>query len=187
MNLQHHFLIAMPSLQDPHFMRSVIYICEHNKEGAMGLVINKPMEQFTVETVLKKLKISPTPRDPSIRLDKAVLAGGPLAEDRGFILHSPQEGFGSSIPISPDTMITTSKDVLETLGTPEQPKNLLVALGYAGWQQGQLEQELLDNAWLTIEADTDILFNTPIAERWQAAANKLGINIFNIAPQAGHA
>lgn len=84
-------------------------------------------------------------------------------------------------------MITTSKDVLETFGTSEQPKNLLVALGYAGWQQGQLEQELLDNAWLTTEADTDILFHTPIAERWQAAANKLGINIFNIAPQAGHA
>ncbi|AJJ61865.1 YqgE/AlgH family protein [Yersinia aldovae] len=187
MNLQHHFLIAMPSLQDPQFKRSVVYICEHNDEGAMGLVINKPLEQFTVETVLKKLNITPTPRDPSIRLDKPVLAGGPLAEDRGFILHSPREGFGSSIPISPETMITTSKDVLETFGTSEQPKNLLVALGYAGWQQGQLEQELLDNAWLTTEADTNILFNTPIAERWQAAANKLGINIFNIAPQAGHA
>ncbi|WP_049606235.1 MULTISPECIES: YqgE/AlgH family protein [Yersinia] len=187
MNLQHHFLIAMPSLQDPQFMRSVIYICEHNDEGAMGLVINRPMEQFTVETVLEKLKITPSPRDPAIRLDKPVLAGGPLAEDRGFILHSPRGGFSSSISISSDTMITTSKDVLETFGTAEQPKNLLVALGYAGWQQGQLEQELLDNAWLTIEADTDILFHTPIAERWQAAANKLGINIFNIAPQAGHA
>lgn len=168
-------------------MRSVIYICEHNEEGAMGLVINRPMEQFTVETVLQKLKITPSPRDPAIRLDKPVLAGGPLAEDRGFILHSPRLGFGSSIPISADTMITTSKDVLETFGTAEQPKNLLVALGYAGWQQGQLEQEVLDNAWLTIEADTDILFHTPIAERWQAAASKLGINIFNIAPQAGHA
>jgi putative transcriptional regulator len=187
MNLQHHFLIAMPSLQDPQFMRSVIYICEHNEEGAMGLVINKPIEQFTVETVLKKLRIRPSPRNPAIRLDKPVLAGGPLAEDRGFILHTPQEGFNFSIPLSPDTMITTSKDVLKTLGTPEQPKNLLVTLGYAGWQQGQLEQELLDNTWLTIEADTNILFHMPMAERWQAAANKLGINIFNIAPQAGHA
>ncbi|AJI94153.1 YqgE/AlgH family protein [Yersinia ruckeri] len=187
MNLQNHFLIAMPSLQDPQFKRSVVYICEHNEQGAMGLVINKPVEKFTVETVLKKLKITPSPRDPAIRLDKPVLSGGPLADDRGFILHSPQTGFGSSIRISPETMITTSKDVLKTLGTPEQPKNVLVALGYAGWQQGQLEQELLDNAWLTIEADTDIIFHTPIAERWQQAANKLGINIFNIAPQAGHA
>ncbi|MEY4921488.1 MAG: hypothetical protein RLY17_205 [Pseudomonadota bacterium] len=187
MNLQHHFLIAMPSLQDPKFKRSVVYICEHNDGGAMGLVINKALEQFTVETVLKKLKITPAPRDPAMRLDKPVLAGGPLSEDRGFILHSPQEGFGSSIPISPEIMITTSKDVLETFGTPDQPKNMLVALGYVGWQQGQLEQELLDNVWLTIEADTNILFHSPIAERWQAAANKLGINIFNIAPQAGHA
>lgn len=153
----------------------------------MGLVINKPMEQFTVETILNKLKINPASRDPTVHMDKVVLAGGPLAEDRGFILHSPQEGFASSIPISPETMITTSKDVLETLGTADQPKNLLVVLGYAGWQQGQLEQELLDNVWLTIEADTHILFHTPIADRWQAAANKLGINIFNIAPQAGHA
>ncbi len=187
MNLQHHFLIAMPSLQDPQFKRSVIYICEHDEKGAMGLVINKPLEQLTVETILEKLEIKSPSRDPAIRLDNVVLAGGPLAEDRGFILHSPQEGFASSIHISPETMITTSKDVLETLGTSGQPKNLLVALGYASWRQGQLEQELLDNVWLTTEADTHILFNTPIAERWQAAANKLGINIFNIAPQAGHA
>ncbi|CNE82858.1 YqgE/AlgH family protein [Yersinia nurmii] len=187
MNLQHHFLIAMPSLQDPQFKRSVVYICEHNEDGAMGLVINKPVEKFTVESVLKKLKITPSPRDPAIRLDKPVLSGGPLADDRGFILHSPQPGFGSSVRISPETMITTSKDVLATLGTPEQPKNVLVALGYAGWQKGQLEQELLENSWLTIEADLDIIFHTPIAERWQQAANKLGINIFNIAPQAGHA
>ena len=103
MNLQHHFLIAMPSLQDPLFKRAVIYICEHNDDGAMGLVINKPVEQFTVENVLDKLKIMPVERDPAIRLDKPVFAGGPLADDRGFILHTPCEGFGSSISISEDT------------------------------------------------------------------------------------
>ena len=129
MNLQHHFLIAMPTMQDPRFKRSVIYICEHNEEGAMGLVINKPVEQFTVESVLDKLKIAPAERDPAISLDKPVYAGGPLADDRGFILHTPQPGFDASIQISPETMITTSRDVLETLGTPEQPQEVLVALG----------------------------------------------------------
>ncbi|MBA0165222.1 YqgE/AlgH family protein [Pectobacterium versatile] len=187
MNLQHHFLIAMPALQDSVFKRSVVYICEHNEDGAMGLIINKPMDQFSVENVLKKLKIDPTPRDPAIRLDKPVFIGGPLADDRGFILHTPCPGFGSSISISEDTMITTSKDVLETLGTPQQPKNTLVALGYSAWENGQLEEELLENAWLTTPADQDILFHTPIAERWRAAARKLGIDIHNISTEAGHA
>lgn len=187
MNLQHHFLIAMPSLDDPQFKRSVVYICEHTEEGAMGLVINKPVDQFTVEGVLHKLKILPAERDPAIRLDKPVFSGGPLADDRGFILHTPREGFGSSIKISPDTMITTSKDVLETLGTPDQPQDVLVALGYASWDQGQLEKELLENAWLTTEASTDILFHTPIANRWRDAAKMLGIDICNITSQAGHA
>ncbi len=187
MNLQHHFLIAMPSLQDPLFKRSVIYICEHNDDGAMGLIINKPVEQFTVESVLHKLKIMPAERDPAIRLDKPVFAGGPLADDRGFILHTPQEGFGSSIAISEETMITTSKDVLETLGTAQQPQDVLVALGYAGWEKGQLEEELLENAWLTIPADSEILFHTPIASRWREAARKLGIDMHNIVNEAGHA
>ncbi|EHD20021.1 MULTISPECIES: YqgE/AlgH family protein [Brenneria] len=187
MNLQHHFLIAMPALQDPVFRRSVVYICEHNEDGAMGLIVNKPMEQFTVENVLKKLKIAPTPRDPSIRLDKPVFAGGPLADDRGFILHTPRSGFASSIGISAETMITTSQDVLKTLGTAQQPENTLVALGYSAWDQGQLESELLDNAWLTTPADKEILFHTPIAERWRAAAKKLGVDIHNIAAEAGHA
>lgn len=187
MNLQHHFLIAMPSLQDPLFKRSVVYICEHNDDGAMGIVINKPVENFTVESVLHKLSILPENRDPAIRLDKPVFAGGPLADDRGFILHTPRDGFGSSIGISDHTMITTSKDVLETLGTAEQPDDVLVALGYAGWERGQLENELLENAWLTSPADSDILFHTPIANRWREAAKKLGIDIHNIANQAGHA
>ncbi|KEY60706.1 YqgE/AlgH family protein [Serratia sp. DD3] len=187
MNLQHHFLIAMPAMEDPRFKHAVIYVCEHNDEGAMGLVINKPMEHFTVETVLEKLNIQPSPRDPSIKLKKPVFSGGPLADDRGFILHTPHEGFDSSILISPTTMITTSKDVLETLGTPNQPAEVLVALGYAGWDKGQLEQEVLANAWLTTEADNEILFHTPIANRWREAANRLGIDIRSIANQAGHA
>ncbi|WP_395480116.1 YqgE/AlgH family protein [Candidatus Curculioniphilus buchneri] len=187
MNLQHHFLIAMPSLQDPLFKRSVIYICEHNSSGAMGIVINKPVEHFTIENILHKLKIMPEDRNLANQLNQPVFAGGPLADDRGFILHTPREGFGSSIGISPQTMITTSKDVLETLGTADQPNDILVALGYSGWGQGHLERELLNNAWLTIPADSKIMFHTPIAFRWFQAAQMLGINIHNITNQVGHA
>jgi putative transcriptional regulator len=114
MNLQHHFLIAMPALQDPIFRRSVVYICEYNDEGAMGIIINKPLENLQVEGILEKLKIVPEPRNPEIRLDKPVMLGGPLAEDRGFILHTPPSDFSSSIRISDNTVITTSRDVLET-------------------------------------------------------------------------
>lgn len=153
----------------------------------MGLIINKPMENLTVEGILKKLKISPDARDPALRLDKPVFAGGPLAEDRGFILHSAQTLFTSSIRVSDNTVITTSRDVLETLGTPEQPDNVLVALGYCAWEKGQLEQELLENAWLTTAADSNILFHTPIAERWREAAKSIGVDIHNIASEAGHA
>ncbi|NDJ56404.1 YqgE/AlgH family protein [Enterobacteriaceae bacterium 4M9] len=187
MNLQHHFLIAMPSLQDPLFRRSVVYICEHNSDGAMGLIINKPLDSLTIEGVLEKLKITPENRDETIRLDKPVFVGGPLAEDRGFILHSPPNTFDSSICICDDTVITTSRDVLETLGTQKQPGNVLVALGYSSWEEGQLEQELLDNAWLTAPASPKILFNTPISERWREAAKLIGIDIFAMTGEAGHA
>ncbi len=187
MNLQHHFLIAMPGLQDPFFKRSVVYICEHNDEGAMGLIVNKPMENLTVDGILKKLKIAPTPRDPEIKLDKPVFAGGPLAEDRGFILHSAQRTFASSIRVSDNTVITTSRDVLESIATPEQPEQVLVALGYCAWEKDQLEGELLENAWLTAPANSNILFHTPIADRWREAAKSIGVDIHNIANEAGHA
>ena len=187
MNLQHHFLIAMPALHDPLFRRSVVYICEYNEDGAMGLIINKPLENLKVESVLEKLKINPEARDPAIRLDKPVLLGGPLAEDRGFILHTPPASFSSSIRVSDNTVITTSRDVLETLGTADQPKDVLVALGYSSWEKGQLEQEILDNAWLTAPADQNILFKTPIADRWREAAKLIDIDISTMSGVAGHA
>ncbi|GKX60896.1 YqgE/AlgH family protein [Leminorella grimontii] len=187
MNLQHHFLIAMPGLEDPRFAHSVVYICEHNRNGAMGLVINKPLGKLTVQEVLSRLDIDPVPKVSMTHLDSPVLDGGPLADDRGFILHTPKLGFASSIQICDDVMITSSKDVLETLGTASQPLETLVALGYSGWEGGQLEKELLENSWLTVEADSQILFRTPISQRWQTAAKKLGVNIHTIATQAGHA
>ncbi|AKJ41189.1 YqgE/AlgH family protein [Pragia fontium] len=187
MNLQHHFLIAMPTLEDPNFSHSVVYICEHNKNGAMGLVINKPLGHLIVQEILAKLDIDPIPRTSNLHLNSPVLDGGPLADDRGFILHTPMQKFSSSIQISDDVMITSSKDVLETLGTASQPPEALVALGYSGWEAGQLERELLQNSWLTVEADSNILFHTPIEQRWQAAAGKLGVNIHTIARHVGHA
>lgn len=141
MNLQHHFLIAMPALRDPLFRRSVVYICEHNPDGAMGLIINKPLENLQIEGILEKLKITPEPRDPAIRLDKPVMLGGPLAEDRGFILHTPPSRFASSIRISDNTVVTTSRDVLETIGTPKQPADVLVALGYASGRKANLNKK----------------------------------------------
>ncbi|CAD83322.1 putative transcriptional regulator [Candidatus Blochmanniella floridana] len=186
-NLQNHFLVAMPTLQDPLFKKSVVYICEHNDTGAMGIVINKPVEKYTVETILKNLKITSTQRDPSVQLNHPVFSGGPLLNDRGFILHTPQTGFGSSINISSQTMITTSKDILETLGTPNQPKNILVALGYSGWTKGQLEQELIESTWIAVPADETILFHTPIFNRWNAAAKIIGVNMYNMNSQTGHA
>ena len=186
MNLQHHFLISLPALQDPIFRRAVVYICEYNEDGAMGIIINKPLENLQVEGILDKLKIPAEARLPEIRLDKPVMLGGPLAEDRGFILHTPPV-FSSSIRISDNTVITTSRDVLETLGTAEQPSEVLVALGYSSWEKGQLEQEILDNAWLTAPADMNILFKTPIADRWRDAAKLIGIDILTMPGVAGHA
>lgn len=186
MNLQHHFLIAMPALQDPLFRRSVVYICEYNNEGAMGLIINKPLENLQVEGVLQKLKITPEPRDPAIRLDKPVFLGGPLAEDRGFILHTPPDAFSSSIRISDNTVITTSRDVLETLGTAEQPDDVLVALGYSSGRKASLKKRFWRTR-LTAPADLNILFRTPIADRWREAAKLIGIDIHTMLGEAGHA
>lgn len=169
------------------FRRSVVYICEHNDDGAMGIIINKPLDNLKVSEVLEKLKITPEPRDPDVRLDKPVFLGGPLAEDRGFILHTPPDMFSSSIRISENTIITTSKDVLETLGTATQPSDVLLALGYASWEKDQLEQEILDNAWLTAPATNKLIFHTPIAERWREAAKLIGIDIHNMPSEAGHA
>lgn len=187
LNLQNHFLIAMPSLTDPYFEQSVVYVCEHNENGAMGLVINKPIEDFSVSTMLTKLDITISDKIDTRNLERMVIAGGPVAEEHGFILHTPIPGFSSSLHLNDDVMVTTSKDILETLGSEQCPTYSLVALGYASWEPGQLESEIMENSWLTVEADPKLIFHTPINERWKAAANLLGINIQTISMQAGHA
>jgi len=183
-SFQNHFLIAMPGLDDPFFHRSVTYVCEHNKDGAMGLIINQPVE-LTLDKLLEQIEIQ-FPKES--RLDKKqVYAGGPVATDRGFVIHSPQEGWKSSLQLSDDIMVTTSKDILGSFGSDRAPTHYLLALGYAGWEAGQLEEEIADNSWLTIPADADILFSTPSSERWEKATAKLGIDIWQLSSQAGHA
>ena len=180
--LQNHFLLAMPSLTDPYFERSLVYLCEHNEEGAMGLVVNIPVE-MSLETMLTQLKLNP-PASPELK--QPVLQGGPVHADRGFVLHSFRPGFNSTLQVGDEMMVTTSKDILETLGTREAPAHWLVALGYAGWSAGQLEQELVDGAWLVIPPNPDLVFKTPIHKRWQQAAASIGVNPVHLSSDIGH-
>ncbi|TRX55831.1 YqgE/AlgH family protein [Thalassomonas sp. M1454] len=184
-SLENQFLIAMPSLNDPYFHKTVTYICEHNDSGAMGLVINIPV-RISLKELLSQFKES-SEDDNVESLSQRVLAGGPVAPDRGFVLHSSQAGWDSSLELGKDIMITTSKDILAALGTDDAPEKFMVALGYAGWSPGQLEAEIQQNSWLNIPADAEILFDTPIELRWQKAAEKLGIDLGHLSSDVGHA
>jgi putative transcriptional regulator len=195
-SLQDHFLIAMPSMKDGIFERSVVYICEHNPEGAMGIIINHPvnisLDELLAQTVKAETETE-TETEKKIEteadkdtINKPVFKGGPVAEDRGFVLHTLYPGFSSSLQVSEKLMITSSLDVLATLGTEQQPDNYMVALGYSGWGKGQLEQEIADNSWLTVNADPNILFNVPIQQRWEQAVQKIGIDISQLSSEVGH-
>ncbi|NMP31091.1 YqgE/AlgH family protein [Thalassotalea sp. M1531] len=182
-SLENQFLIAMPSMGDPYFSRTVTYICEHNDDGAMGLIINLPVN-LTLNELLEQIDAD-KPKVES--LEQQVLTGGPVAQQRGFVLHSPQNCWSSSLSLSSEIMITTSKDILMALGTEQAPPEFMVTLGYAGWGPGQLEQEIGENSWLTTPADTDIMFNTPIEQRWQKATEQLGIDLAHLSTDIGHA
>ena len=181
-SLKNHFLIAMPVLSDQYFSRSLTFIVEHTSEGAMGIVINQP-STMTFRELIKMADASAIVDDDIS--NKVVVCGGPVHTDRGFILHMAKGGYSSSINVSSDIMLTTSKDILSMLGKQDGPAKSVVALGYAGWDAGQLEQEIQDSAWLTIEADKEILFDTPNSKKWEAAVNKLGINVWQLTQQAG--
>lgn len=183
-SLQNHFLVAMPALDDEYFGRSVTYILEHNLEGAMGIVINQPSSMTFRELISQSDENATIDDDKS---DKIVVCGGPVHQDRGFVIHSTQVGWNSSAKVTPNIMVTTSKDILSVLGNSQGPERSMIALGYAGWGAGQLEQEIQANAWLTIEADEEILFNTPIHKKWQASVNKLGVDVWQLTQQSGSA
>lgn len=181
-SLRDHFLISTPALNEGFFTRSVTYICEHGESGAMGIVINHPLEVELPE-IFEHLDLDTT-LNPS---DRVVLAGGPVQIDHGFVLHTGNEEWESSMRVARDVMLTTSRDILKAIAGGRGPDHYLVALGYAGWEAGQLEEELTDNAWLTIPADNDLLFNVPYEQRLAAAGRKLGIDIDLMSSDAGHA
>lgn len=178
-----HFLIAMPSMTDPYFTRTLTLICEHNEHGALGIVVNRPID-LTLESLLGKIDISIS---GSPYAEMAVHFGGPVQVDRGFVLHQPVGNWQSTLKIQENLGLTTSKDILEAVGNGEGPPNILVTLGYAGWGPGQLELEMKQNSWLTLPADPEILFHTPPEQRLNAAMKHLGINIIHLSGEAGHA
>jgi putative transcriptional regulator len=181
--LQEQMLIAMPSMSDPNFSRSVTLLCQHNEHGAIGITVNR-QSGFTLGDLFNQLNISC--QDESI-MSRQVMEGGPVSPDHGFVLHSPQEGYGSSIRLNDDIMVTTSRDVLVAIANDVGPDRYLVALGYAGWGDGQLEWEMRQNAWLSVPADKDILFESALQKRWENAISKLGIRVSDLHEVGGHA
>ncbi len=182
-NLTNHFIIAMPNLEDGNFSHSVTYICEHDKNGALGITINRPSE-ISLSEIFTQLRLQPVSNQV---LDQTILSGGPVQIDRGFILHSPVGMWESSLKVTDRIAITTSQDIMQAIANNEGPEKSLIALGYAGWGPGQLEYELSENAWLSCPANEEILFNTPFEKRWQAAALLLGIDLQLLSSQTGHA
>lgn len=182
--LNNQLLVAMPALADPNFSHSVALICEHTDRGALGIVINRPLEMKMSE-VLEQLSLST--EDQRLR-DMPVLRGGPVQLDRGFVLHRPGAGeWDSTLPVSDALHVTTSRDVLAAMARGEGPAQAVVALGYAGWDAGQLEEEVLQNAWLTVPCDETLIFDLPYEQRWHAAARLLGVELSRISHQAGRA
>ena len=191
-NLTHHFLIAMPGLSDESFSRSVVYLCEHSERGALGLVINKPSD-MTLKSLFDKVDL-PLRRDDLTQMP--VFQGGPVHTERGFVLHEPIKAendtsnesiYASTMTIPGGLEMTTSRDVLEALSTGAGPRRVLVSLGYAAWGQGQLESEIAENSWLTVQADPIVIFDTPIEQRYDRALGLLGLQSWMLSPDAGHA
>ena len=182
--LGNQLLVAMPSLADPNFSHSVTLVCEHNERGALGIVINRPLDMRMSE-VLDQLSIKT--EDAQLR-DMPVLAGGPVQRDRGFVLHRPGVlKWESTMRVSDTLHVTTSRDVLAAMARGDGPAHAVIALGYAGWEAGQLDEELLQNAWLTVPCDDGLIFDLPFEQRWHAAARLLGIDLSRISTQAGRA
>jgi len=187
-NLTHHFLIAMPGLEDAAFAKSVIYLCEHTDRGALGLIINKPSD-INLKSLFDKVELPLRREDLT---DALVFQGGPVQTERGFVLHESmmpgkESVYASTMSIPGGLEMTTSKDVLEALSTGAGPRRVFVSLGYSAWGEGQLESEISDNSWLTVAADMGVIFDTPAGERYEKAMQLLGLQSWMLSPDAGHA
>lgn len=181
--LTNHLLVAMPGLDDPHFAQTVTLICEHGARGALGIVLNKPLSMKLAE-VLAQMKLPP--EVPAVG-EQIVLRGGPVHQDRGFVLHRPGGEWESTHRISENIQVTTSRDVLAAMARGEGPEDAFIALGYAQWEEGQLERELRENAWLTLPVSDAMLFDLPYEDRWNAAWRLLGVDPATVSTHAGHA
>lgn len=182
-SLENHFLIAMPAMQDPNFHHGVVFVCEHTDEGGMGVLINQPLD-IQLQEVFAQMDVRSEHETVNRR---PVMFGGPVQPERGFVLHRPSGTWDSSLEISEKISVTTSQDILKALASEQGPEDYLVALGYTGWGAGQIEEEIVANAWLSGPVDPAIIFDTPIHERWQAAAALLGVDITGITGTVGHA
>jgi len=187
-NAENHYLsgqmlIAMPGMTDPRFEKAVIYICAHNEDGAMGLVVNRLIESMTFPEMLKQLDIEPTEPEDVIR----VLLGGPVEQARGFVLHSPDYLQDASMVVDDDVALTATIDILRAIADGAGPRNRLLALGYAGWGPGQLDSEILHNGWLNVSADDDLVFGEDLDAKWERAMAKIGIDPLLLSDDAGHA
>ncbi len=182
-SLTNQLLIAMPGMLDPNFSTTVTLICEHNDEGALGIVINRPTP-LKLGGLFEQLDVSdPDPRAAGF----PVLVGGPVGPERGFVLHGPDHSYENTLAVSDDIRLTLSRDIIDALASGKGPERTLIALGYAGWEAGQLEGEMLANSWLNVPATPEIVFDMPFAERWDSAARTLGIDIASMSTDAGHA
>jgi putative transcriptional regulator len=182
-SLANNLLVAMPSLADGHFAQSVTLVCEHSDKGALGIVLNKPLE-MKLGDVLAQMKLDAADQKTT---ELPVLRGGPVHTDRGFVLHRPGGSWDSTHKISEQVQVTTSRDVLAAIARGEGPRDAFIALGYAGWEPGQLEQEILDNAWLSVPINEQLIYEVPFEQRWQAAWQMLGVHSSRVSLVAGHA
>ena len=182
-DLTHHFLIAMPNMVDPYFAKSLTFICEHNEQGALGVVVNRPIG-LSLQALFERINLK---LEPHQLHDIPVHFGGPVQTDRGFVLHQPVGEWDSTLNVRDSLGLTTSKDVLEAVGKGSGPAKMLVTLGYSGWAAGQLEHELGQNAWLTVEAGEQIIFDLPAEDKLPAAMELLGVNFASLSEDAGHA
>ena len=182
-SLTNQFLIAMPALADPNFSHTVTYMCDHNDEGAMGLVINRPLD-LDITELFSHLKITNTQKD---RGYIPIYQGGPVQTERGFVLHRDLGKWEATMPVTDEIGLTMSSDIIEAIAHDEGPRDYIISLGYAGWGAGQLESELAANAWLNGPADPAIIFDVPIEQRWTASAHQLGVELKNLSSDVGHA
>jgi putative transcriptional regulator len=181
--LRNHFLIAMPTLNDVNFARTVTFICEHNRDGAMGIIINRPLN-ITLKEILQHIKVKSCLQEVEAI---PMFLGGPVQQNRGFVLHRPIGHWETTLMVGDELGITTSCDILNAIAQGQGPQQTLIALGYAGWESNQLEQELAENAWLSTPANSTIVFDTPYEQRWKAAAALAGVDLSRLSGEVGHA